>query len=105
VTRSLKSGIVEPGATLHSNTQKQQQPHLPLVVQACPTSLEAHPATSTKSLQAPNVNTLSLNNMFKVVTMVFQRIMTELSGAESEEDRIVAITKIVSELMKQNGCK
>jgi uncharacterized tellurite resistance protein B-like protein len=43
--------------------------------------------------------------MFKVVAMVFQQIMTELSGAESEEDRIVAITKIVSKLMNQNGCK
>jgi hypothetical protein len=29
--------------------------------------------------------------------------MTELDGAESEEDRIVAITKIVLELIKQKG--
>jgi hypothetical protein len=28
--------------------------------------------------------------------------MTEFSGAMSEEDKIVAITKIVSNLMKQN---
>jgi hypothetical protein len=42
--------------------------------------------------------------MFKVVTTVFQQIMTELNGAESEEYRIVAITKIVFKLMKQNGC-
>jgi uncharacterized tellurite resistance protein B-like protein len=42
--------------------------------------------------------------MFKVVAMVFQQIMTELNGAESEEDRIVAIAKIVSKLMKHNGC-
>jgi hypothetical protein len=40
--------------------------------------------------------------MFKVVTMIFQQIMTELNGAESEEDRITAITKIVLELVKQN---
>jgi hypothetical protein len=38
--------------------------------------------------------------MFKVVAVVFQQIMTEFSWAESEEDRIVAITKIVSKLMK-----
>jgi hypothetical protein len=29
--------------------------------------------------------------------------MTELSGAESEEDRKMVITKIVLKLMKQNG--
>jgi hypothetical protein len=60
----------------------------------CPASLEAQPTTSTK---APSVNNLSLNNTFKVVTPVFQQIMTELSVAESE-DRIVAITKFVLKL-------
>jgi hypothetical protein len=29
--------------------------------------------------------------------------MRDLSGAEEEEDRIMAITKIVLKLMKQNG--
>jgi uncharacterized tellurite resistance protein B-like protein len=41
--------------------------------------------------------------MFKVVTTVFRQIMTELNGAESEDDRIMAITKILLQLMKQNG--
>jgi hypothetical protein len=58
----------------------------------------------SQSVQAPNVNSSSLNNMFKVVATVFQQIMTELNGAESEEDRMVAIRKIVLKLMKQNGC-
>jgi hypothetical protein len=40
--------------------------------------------------------------MLRVVTVV-QQIMTEFSGAVSEEDKIVAITKIVLNLMKQNG--
>jgi hypothetical protein len=40
--------------------------------------------------------------MFKVATGV-QQIMTELNGAVSEEDKIVAITKIVLNIMKQNG--
>jgi hypothetical protein len=57
-----------------------------------------------QSLQTPNVNGSSLNDMLKVVTTVFQQIMTECYGAESEDDRIVAITKIVLKLMKQNGC-
>jgi hypothetical protein len=40
--------------------------------------------------------------MLKVVTVV-QQIMTEFNGAVSEEDKIVAITKIVLNLMKSNG--
>jgi hypothetical protein len=42
--------------------------------------------------------------MLKVVATIFQQVMTELSGAEAEEDRIMAITKIVLKPMKQNGC-
>jgi hypothetical protein len=42
--------------------------------------------------------------MLKVIKTVFQQIVTELNGAESEEDRIVAITKIILKPMKQNGC-
>jgi hypothetical protein len=36
----------------------------------------------------------------KVVGTVFQQFVTELNGAESEEDRIMAMTKIVLKLMK-----
>jgi hypothetical protein len=32
-----------------------------------------------------------------------QQIMTEVSGAQSQEEQIVAITKIVLKLMNQNG--
>jgi hypothetical protein len=41
--------------------------------------------------------------MFKVVAMIFQQMMTEFNGAESEEDRIVNVTKIILKLIKQNG--
>jgi hypothetical protein len=40
--------------------------------------------------------------MLKVVTIV-QQIMTEVSGAMSEEEKILVITKIVLKLMNQNG--
>jgi hypothetical protein len=46
-----------------------------------------------QSVQTPNVNSSYLNNLFKVVATIFQEIMTQLSGAELEEDRIIAITK------------
>jgi hypothetical protein len=52
-----------------------------------------------QSGQAPDANSLSLNNMFEVVAATFQHIMTELSGAEPEEDRIMAITEIVLKLV------
>jgi hypothetical protein len=41
--------------------------------------------------------------MFKVLATIFQQIATDLSGAESEEDRIMAITTIDFKLLKQNG--
>jgi hypothetical protein len=40
--------------------------------------------------------------MLRALTVV-QQIMTELKGAVSEEAKIFAITKIVINLMKENG--
>jgi hypothetical protein len=39
-----------------------------------------------------------------IVATVVQQIMTELSEAMSEEDKIMVITKMVLNLVKQNGC-
>jgi hypothetical protein len=55
-----------------------------------------------QSVSAPDVNSLPLDNIFRVVS-VAQQIMTEFNGAVSEEAKIVAITKTVLNLMKQNG--
>jgi hypothetical protein len=55
-----------------------------------------------QSVQTPHVNSQPLDDMLRVVTIV-QQIMTEFNGSVSEEDKIVAITKIVFNLMKQNG--
>jgi methionine-rich copper-binding protein CopC len=55
-----------------------------------------------QSVWAAIVNSQPLDNMLRVVTAV-QQIMTEFNGAVSEEDKIVAITKTVLNLMKQNG--
>jgi hypothetical protein len=60
-----------------------------------PTLRHIRQQATSQSVQAPNANSSSLNDMFKVVAAIFQQIMTELNGAESEEDRIRAITKIV----------
>jgi hypothetical protein len=40
--------------------------------------------------------------MLRVVTVV-QQIMTEVTGAQSQEEQIVAITKIALKLMNQDG--
>jgi hypothetical protein len=53
-------------------------------------------------VQAPLVTGSSLDDMFKVTTVV-QQIMTELNEAVSEEEKIVAFSKIGLKLMKQNG--
>jgi hypothetical protein len=41
--------------------------------------------------------------MLRVVVAVVQQIMAEFSGAVLEEAKIVAITKIVLNLMEQSG--
>jgi hypothetical protein len=54
------------------------------------------------SAGAAIVNSQSLENIFRIVIVV-QQIMSEFNGAISEQDKIVAITKIFLNLMKQNG--
>jgi hypothetical protein len=65
-----------------------------------PEALSQHEQQTT---EAPNTNSLPLDKMLKVVVMVVQQIMTEFNGAASEEAKIVAITKIVLNLMEQTG--
>jgi hypothetical protein len=61
-----------------------------------------HQQHTGQSVQGNSPSGSNLDNMFRVVTAV-QQIMTEFSGAVSEEQKILAITKIVLNLMKQNG--
>jgi hypothetical protein len=69
----------------------------------CPASLGAQPTSTSQSVQTRNVNSSSLRDIFKVVAKVLEQIMIDLSGAESEENRIVIVTKIVLKLMTQIG--
>jgi hypothetical protein len=55
-----------------------------------------------QSVPATSVNSEPLDNMCRVITVV-QQIMTELKGAVSEREKILAITNIVFNLMKENG--
>jgi hypothetical protein len=46
----------------------------------------------------------SINNDTLKVSIAVQQIMTELSEAESETEKLMVFTKMVFNLMKQNGC-
>jgi hypothetical protein len=61
-----------------------------------------HQQELEQSVPAPIVSSLPLGNMFRVVSAL-QQIMTELSGAVFEEAKIWSITKIVFNLMNDNG--
>jgi hypothetical protein len=73
---------------------------------ATSTSEPEPPKTKSKQetgqlVPGPIVNSDTLD-MLRALTVVMQ-IMTELKGAVSEEAKIFAITKIVINLMKENG--
>jgi hypothetical protein len=68
-----------------------------------PTALPQHSQQTTGQLvRAPNVNSLHLDKMLKVVVAVVQQIMKEFNGAVLDEAKIVAIIKTVLNLMEQN---
>jgi hypothetical protein len=97
-------------AVLRSKTEEQQQPWTHQV--AGPDTVEhGVPAASPQheqqkagqSVRAPNINSFSLDKMFKVVVTVVQQSMAESNGAVLEEAQILSITIIVLNLMQQNG--
>jgi hypothetical protein len=76
----------------------------PRLHRPAPSPLRHNQQAPDQSVQTPGVNSSFLNGMFKAVATAFQQIMTELNGAESGEDSILAVTTIVLKLLKQNGC-
>jgi hypothetical protein len=107
--RVFSSTLTTPGvsfaAALRGSREQHQWPPAPQVLAAVE-KLSA-PAfvreqETGQSVPASSVNSLPLENMFRVITVV-QRIMTEFNGAMSEEAKVVAITKTSLNPMKQNG--
>jgi hypothetical protein len=107
---SRTTPVVSFAAALQgSAAQQQQKPQArhPPVADAPADMNSNRPASGSQqntgqSVRAQTVSSQPLDNMLRVVTAV-QQIMTEFNGALSEEDKIVAITKIVLNLMKQDG--
>jgi hypothetical protein len=109
----FSSNTVTPGvsfaAALRGGASQEQRPltrQLPVAVtpeaRKSSVSTPVQGQETGQSAQAPNVSSHPFDNMLKVVTVV-QQIMTEISGAQSQEEQIVAITKIVLKLMNQNS--
>jgi hypothetical protein len=97
--RVFSSNAVTPGvsfvAALQGGASQEQQPltrQLPVAVppKARKSSVPApvQGQETGQSVQAPNVSSHPFDNMLKVVTVV-QQIMTEISSALSEEEKIV----------------
>jgi hypothetical protein len=101
--RKLSTGYVTPGKSFAAALRNNPQQQTPVV------TIEALPPTqhctqnAGQSAQAPNGNSSSINDMFKVASGV-EQIITGINEAVSEEQKIVAITKIVMKLMNSNGC-
>jgi hypothetical protein len=100
----FSSNLTTPGmsfaASLRGKTEEQQQPQTQKV--AGPATMEPRASVALpqqeqqkadQSVRAPNVNSLSLDKMLKVVVTVVQQIMIESNGAVLEEGKILAITK------------
>jgi hypothetical protein len=105
----FSSTVATPGvsfaAALQGGKQQQQQPpapQAPAVFEKASSSAATPQQPTGQSAQASNVNSFPLDNMLRVITVV-QQIMTEFSGAVSKDEKILAITQIVLDLMEQNG--
>jgi hypothetical protein len=57
---------------------------------------------TVQSVGAPSVNSLPLDNSMLRIVIVLQQFMAKFSSAGSEEEKMVTITKIILNLMKQN---
>jgi hypothetical protein len=114
--RMLSSNFTTPGVYftvgLRGRTEEQQQPETHQVAVEGPSTMEPRvpealpqheKQTTGQSVRAANVKSLPLDKMLNVAVMVVQLTITEFNGAVLEKAKIVAITKIVLNLMAQNG--
>jgi hypothetical protein len=53
-------------------------------------------------MQAKNINSNAMDGTLATITMV-QQIMTGLSGAVTEKEKVIIITEVVLRLLKNNA--
>jgi hypothetical protein len=70
-----------------------------------PTEGGSNPSPGRQQISGQSVRAPSVNEPTDTLTviMIVQQIMTEFRGAVSEQDKLLAITKIVINLIKHNG--
>jgi hypothetical protein len=111
--RAFSSKYITPGVSfveaLQSKADQTQQSHPRQAAEAAPVTVDQPRVQTTpkrqivgQSAPAQIVNSLPLDNMVRVVTVV-QQFMTEYNYAVSKEANIHAISKIVLTLLEQNG--
>jgi hypothetical protein len=103
--RVFSSTLIKPhlsfAAALRGKADQLHQEVAASTGESEPPKLKSQRQETGQSVPAPIVNSDTLD-MLRALTVV-QQIMTELKGAVSEEAMIFAITKIVINLMKENG--
>jgi hypothetical protein len=103
------SKFTSPGqsyaAALWQDTQRQQPQALQTDGRSVWDPMQQHQSQQEiqKTGLSVQIPSSSNSDMLKVTT-VMQQIMTELSEAVSEKDKIMVVTKMVPNLMKQIGC-
>jgi hypothetical protein len=109
----FSSNYTTPGlafaAALRNNAEKLQQPQIRQVAVATEStgihvnaSAPLQQKEAGQSVPVHSVNNEPIDDMYRVITVV-QQIMTELKCAVSERNKILTITNIVFNLMKQSG--
>jgi hypothetical protein len=111
--RVFSSKYITPGVSFTEDLQRKadqtQKSHPRQAADAAPATVD-HPRVQTppkwqqagQSVPAQIVNSLPLDNMIRVVTVV-QQFMAEFNDAVSKEAKIHAISKLVLTLTEQNG--
>jgi hypothetical protein len=113
----LSSNLATPGlsfsAALRSSRQQKQRPQTHQVAVAGPAAMEPRVTAAfhhheqqarRQSVGTLNVNSSTLDNMLRIVPVV-QQFTSEFNCAVSEEEKIVAIKKIVLDLMKKRNTR
>jgi hypothetical protein len=103
--RVCSSNPVKPhlsfAAALRGQGRQPMQEEAPATNNSEPAATNHTIQKTGQSVQAPTVNNDSLD-MFRAFS-VAEQIMAELKDAASEEDKFVALAKIIFKLMKDNG--
>jgi hypothetical protein len=106
--RMFTSNFATPMLSFAAALRGEKSTATPPIQRAAERPAKAQPTTprpqqeTGKPIQAPSVSGLPLDNMVRVVSAV-QQIMTELSGAVLKESKILTITRILFNPMKENG--